>query len=27
VISQELGPAEAKRFLHVVGDTQGEPVH
>jgi hypothetical protein len=28
VISQELGPAEAKRFLHVIGDTQGqEPVH
>ena len=27
VISQELGPAEARRFLHVVGDTQGEPVH
>jgi hypothetical protein len=28
VISQELGPAEAKRFLHVVGDTQGQdPVH
>jgi len=28
VISQELGPGEAKRFLHVVGDTQGqEPVH
>ena len=28
VISQELGPTETKRFLHVVGDTQGqEPVH
>jgi hypothetical protein len=28
VISQELGPTEAKRFLRVVGDTQGqEPVH
>jgi hypothetical protein len=24
VISQELGPAETKRFLHVVGDTQGQ---
>ena len=28
VISDELGPTEAQRFLHVVGATQGqEPIH
>jgi hypothetical protein len=27
VISQELGPAEAQRFLQVVGATQGRAIH
>jgi hypothetical protein len=28
VISQELGPAETQRFLHIVGTTQGQaPIH
>ena len=27
VISQELGPVEAQRFLQVVGATQGQELH